>query len=210
VRVQDTFPLVKLADGTEIGCHALLIATGVSYRKLDIPGAGRLAGAGVYYGAAISEALVNLDKDVFIVGGGNSAGQAAMYLARYARSVTILVRGDALADTMSHYLIEQIEATPNIKVRTHTRVLELHGDVHLEALTLADAATGERSTVPAAALFIFIGALRGPIGWPAWSNATSGATSSPGAMCCVRGARRAAGTCAASRSGWRPTFPASS
>jgi thioredoxin reductase (NADPH) len=159
VRVQEGFPLVRLSDGSEIGCHALLIATGVSYRKLDVPGADRLAGAGVYYGAAITEALDNRGKDVFIVGGGNSAGQAAMYLAKYARSVTILVRGDSLADSMSQYLIAQIDRTANITVRPRTRVAEVRGDTHLESITLADAATGAKETVPAAALFVFIGAL---------------------------------------------------
>jgi thioredoxin reductase (NADPH) len=159
LRVQDSFPILRLNDGSELGCHALLIATGVSYRTLDVPGASRLAGAGIYYGAAITEALDNCDKDVFIVGGGNSAGQAAMYLARYARSVTILVRGNALADSMSQYLVDQIALAPTIVVRTGSKIAEVHGERHLQALTLVNAASGEREQVPAAALFIFIGAV---------------------------------------------------
>jgi thioredoxin reductase (NADPH) len=159
LRVRDAYRLVELGDGSELGCHALLIATGVSYRTLDIPGIDALTGAGVYYGAAITEALTCQGKDVFIVGGGNSAGQAAMYLSKYARSVTMLVRGDSLMVTMSRYLIDQIIATESIAVRMHTSVAEVIGDKCLEAITLADTVTGELKTLPAAGLFIFIGAM---------------------------------------------------
>ncbi|MDQ5850470.1 MAG: FAD-dependent oxidoreductase, partial [Chloroflexota bacterium] len=158
VRVWDPYRFVTLTDGSEISCHALLIATGVSYRKLDVPGAERLTGAGVYYGAAITEALACREKDVFIAGAGNSAGQAAVYLSKYASSVTLLARGGSLARSMSHYLVSQIESHENITVSTHSTVAEVRGDISLEEITIADAATGDTRSVPASALFIFIGA----------------------------------------------------
>jgi thioredoxin reductase (NADPH) len=158
LRVKDIYRIVTLSDGTEVSCYALLIATGVSYRRLDVPGLDALTGAGVYYGAAITEALSCRNQDIFVVGGGNSAGQGAMYLAQHARSVTMLVRGDSLAASMSQYLIDQIRATPNISVRPCASVVAVQGVTSLEAITIADATTGEQKTVPAAALFIFIGA----------------------------------------------------
>ena len=142
-----------------MSCHALLIATGVSYRKLDVPGIEKLTGAGVYYGAAMTEALSIQGQDVFIVGGANSAGQAALYFSKFAKSVTLLVRGDSLAKDMSEYLIAEIGLTGNIDVLVNTRVVEAHGETSLEAITIADAKTGEAKTVPAKALFIFIGAM---------------------------------------------------
>jgi thioredoxin reductase (NADPH) len=129
----------------------------VSYRRLDAPGVDRLSGAGVYYGAAQTEALGCQDEDVYVVGGANSAGQAAMYFARYARTVTILTRSP-LEKGMSHYLVEQIRETPNIRIRTNAAVAEAHGGQSLEALTIADLGSGETERVPATALFIFIGA----------------------------------------------------
>ncbi len=159
VRAQDSYRFVTLTNGSEISCHALLIATGASYRKLDVPGIERLTGAGVYYGAAITEALACRDKDVYIVGAGNSAGQAAMYLSKYAGSVTILARGGSLAASMSQYLIAQLEAQEKIKVWTGSSVVEAKGTTSLEAITIADVATGDVRTVPAYALFIFIGAM---------------------------------------------------
>ena len=159
VRLQDPYRIVSLADGGEVSSHALLIATGVSYRKLDIPGLDRLTGAGVYYGSATTEAFACRDRHVFIVGAGNSAGQAAMYLAKFARSVTMLVRGESLSASMSQYLIDQIGATPNIAVRTHTQVVSVQGEGNLESVTVCHEPTGERRTLPATALFIFIGAL---------------------------------------------------
>ena len=158
IRAQDPYRIVDLTSGAEISCHALLIATGVSYRKLDAPGVERLTGAGVYYGAAITEAMACKGKNVFIVGAGNSAGQAALYLSRHASSVTLVVRGGSLARSMSHYLVSQIESHEKITVLTHTTVAEVYGDGRLEEITLADATTGETQTVPAFALFIFIGA----------------------------------------------------
>ena len=158
VQVDGTYRVVQLADGSTVGCHALMIATGVSYRKLDAPGIEALVGAGVYYGAAMTEAFACRDEDVFIVGGANSAGQAAMYFARYARTVTILVRGDSLEKGMSQYLVDQIHATENIKVRLNSSVASVQGAGNLQTVTLADGSTGATETLPATALFIFIGA----------------------------------------------------
>lgn len=158
VRVEDPYRTLLLSNGGEISCHALLIAAGVAWRRLDAPGVERLTGAGVYYGAAMTEAMSCRDDDVYIIGGANSAGQAAVYFAKYARSVTMLVRGDSLAKSMSRYLIDEIENASNITVRPCTKVIEAHGSQSLEALTLADANTGRTETVPATALFILIGA----------------------------------------------------
>jgi thioredoxin reductase (NADPH) len=158
IRVDDPYRFVKLNDGTEISCHALLIATGVSYRRLDVPGIERLTGAGVYYGAAMTQALSYRDEDVYFVGGANSAGQAAMYFSKYARKVTLLVRGDSLAKGMSQYLVDQINETQNIRVWLHSSVVEVKGENKLEAITVNDATRGEKQTVPTQGLFIFIGA----------------------------------------------------
>jgi thioredoxin reductase (NADPH) len=156
LRCQDSYRFVRMADGSELSSHAVLIASGVAWRKLDLPGAERLAGAGVYYGAAMTEAISCRGEDVFVVGGANSAGQAAMHLSKYARKVTMLVRGPDLSATMSQYLIDQIAATPNIMVRCGANVVEAHGETHLEAITVADAET--RETLSTRSLFIFIGA----------------------------------------------------
>ena len=158
LRVQDQYRIVTLADGGQISAHALIIATGVSYRKLDVPGLDRLTGAGVYYGAAMTEAMACQGDDVYIVGGANSAGQAAMYFSKYAHCVTILVRGDSLEKGMSQYLVDEIKDTPNIRVRLRTQVVEAQGETQLEAVTLAHVDTGQQETVAARALFIFIGA----------------------------------------------------
>jgi thioredoxin reductase (NADPH) len=161
VRVEDRYRVVTLADGTELSGDVLLIATGVSYRKLDVPGVERLTGAGVYYGAAITEALSCHDDDVYIVGGANSAGQAAMYLSQFARSVTLLVRGDSLDRSMSRYLIDEIEARDNIHVRLNSGVARVDGEQNLETVTIRETTSGKEDTIPAAGLFIFIGALPG-------------------------------------------------
>ena len=157
MRVEDPYRIVKLADGSEVSCHALMIATGVSYRKLNVPGIDQLNGAGVYYGAAMTEAIACGGEDVYIIGGANSAGQAAMHFSKYARRVVMLVRGESLTKSMSQYLIEQIEATENISVCTGCRVVEVKGETHLEAIVIADE-TGKTDTVPATSLFVFIGA----------------------------------------------------
>ena len=159
VRTEGQYRIVTLADGSELSSHTLIIATGVSYRKLDLPGADKLTGAGVYYGAAITEAISCQDEDVFIIGAGNSAGQAAMYLATYAHSVTLLVRSDSLTKSMSKYLIDQIELTDNITVKFFSQVAEVFGNHRLETISLANIQTGEVETVPTKALFIFIGAM---------------------------------------------------
>ncbi len=158
VRVEDPSRIVKLAEGNEVGCKVLLIATGVSYRKLDVPGAERLQGSGVYYGSAMTEAMACKDEDVYIVGGANSAGQAAMYFSKYARRVVMVVRGGSLSSSMSQYLIDQIKNTPNIKVETNARVVEVFGDQHLEALSIRCGDSGETDRAPANSLFVFIGA----------------------------------------------------
>jgi thioredoxin reductase (NADPH) len=149
---------VTFADGTSIDAHTVILATGVSYRRLDAPGLAELTGRGVYYGSALTETSACLGQDVYIVGGANSAGQAAVYLSRHARSVTILVRGGSLEQSMSYYLIRQIADIPNISVRTCTEVIEAKGSDHLESLTLRNTATGASETVEAQLLFLFIGA----------------------------------------------------
>jgi thioredoxin reductase (NADPH) len=157
IEVQGPSRIVRLADGSELASHTVLIATGVSYRRLEAPGVDQLTGAGVYYGAAASEATSYEARDVSVVGGANSAGQAALHLARSAHKVTILYRGDSLARGMSHYLIEQIERADTIDVRLGTEVVGVRGEGQLEAVTMRGA-DGERE-LEAAALFIFIGAV---------------------------------------------------
>jgi thioredoxin reductase (NADPH) len=158
VRIEDQYRILVLSDGSEIACHALMIATGVSYRRIGVVGCDELTGAGVYYGAAMTEAPSVEGQDVFVVGAGNSAGQAAMYFCKYAHTVYIVVRGDSLGKSMSQYLVDQIEATPNIKVLTFTEVMAVHGSEHLEAVTLINNQSRETEKCPAAALFVFIGA----------------------------------------------------
>jgi len=149
---------VRFADGTSINAQTIILATGVSYRQLDAPGLADLTGRGVYYGSALTEASACLGQDIFVVGGANSAGQAAVYLARHAKSVTILVRGSSLERSMSYYLIKQIADVPNISVRACTEVVRASGDDHLESLTLRSTASGATETVDAQLLFLFIGA----------------------------------------------------
>lgn len=158
LRREDPYRVVQLADGKEVAGRALLVATGVSYRMLDVPGADRLAGSGVYYGAAITEAMAARQGEVFVIGGGNSAGQAAMYLSRFAEKVTMLVRGSSLAASMSSYLIAQIEQTPNIEVRARSVAVELEGEQRLTGVTVCQLDSRQTESLPAAALFVFIGA----------------------------------------------------
>ena len=160
LRLDGPYKFVRLADGGgEISCHALVLAGGVTWRKLDAPGIEALTGAGVYYGAAVTEALGCQGQDVFVIGAGNSAGQGAVYLSSYARSVTILCRGEGLAASMSRYLIDRIEQTPNIRVRPRSVVTAARGGSgHLEAITVRDVGSGEETEEAAGALFIYIGA----------------------------------------------------
>ncbi|MGD0182672.1 MAG: FAD-dependent oxidoreductase [Terriglobales bacterium] len=159
VRTEGSYRIIKLADGSEISCHALMIASGVQWRRLEAPGIDRLQGAGVYYGGGATEALSCKGETVYVVGGANSAGQAAMNFARYADRVVILVRGDSLSSTMSQYLIDQIKEMPNIQVWAHATLSEAHGDTHLEEISVLCSDTGKLERVPASAMFIFIGAL---------------------------------------------------
>jgi thioredoxin reductase (NADPH) len=159
LRIEGPYRLVTLADGSEISCHALLIASGVQWRNLDIPGMQRLHGAGVYYGAGPAEAFSCKDEDVYIIGGANSAGQAAMHFSKFARRVVMLVRGDSLASSMSQYLIDQIKQTANIHVQFRSKAVEVHGEDRLEAISIHCGDTGQIERAPASALFIFIGAV---------------------------------------------------
>jgi thioredoxin reductase (NADPH) len=159
VRVENPYRYVSLSDGTELSCRALLIATGVSVRQLDAPGIEALTGAGVYYGAAMTEAAHYKGEHVVVVGGANSAGQGAMFFSRYAAKVTMLVRASALEKGMSRYLVDQIEATENIEVMCRVEVEAVHGQERLEAVTIKKLESGQNQTIPAAALFIFVGAV---------------------------------------------------
>ena len=158
VRIDGPYRFLKLANGEELSCHALLVATGVQWRKLGAPGVERLTGAGIYYGAAMTEAMLTRGEDVYVVGGANSAGQAAMYFSKYARRVVMLVRGSSLAASMSQYLIDQLKATPNVHIEFNSSVVEAHGDNHLEAISVHCTVTNEVNRVPANSLFIMIGA----------------------------------------------------
>jgi thioredoxin reductase (NADPH) len=153
--------VVRMGDGTELSAHAVLLTTGVAYVRMDVPEVENFTGRGVYYGAAMTEAVNCKDEDVYIVGGANSAGQAAVYFSRSARSVTLVVRGDSLQRSMSRYLIDQIEQRDNISVKTRTEVVGADGDDHLEQLWLVDRATGTEDKVDTSWLFVLIGAAPG-------------------------------------------------
>jgi thioredoxin reductase (NADPH) len=158
IRVETPYKIVQLANGAEISCHALLIATGVRWRKLNVPGMERLHGAGIYYGAAMTEAISCRGETVYVVGGANSAGQAAVHFANFADRVVMLVRDSSLKSTMSQYLIDRIKATPNIQVEFNCRIEEVHGKERLEAISIHCATSGDTTVVAANYLFIFIGA----------------------------------------------------
>ncbi|MCM3905480.1 MAG: FAD-dependent oxidoreductase [Pyrinomonadaceae bacterium] len=158
VRLDGQYRFLTLADGAEVSCHALLVATGVQWRKLEAPGVERLTGAGIYYGAAMTEAMSTRNEDVYVVGGANSAGQAAMYFSKYARRVVILVRGSSLAASMSQYLVNQLKETENIQIEFNSSIVEAHGEDHLEAISVLCTVTKEVNKVPANSLFIMIGA----------------------------------------------------
>jgi thioredoxin reductase (NADPH) len=157
IRIEDPYRFVQLSEGGEISCHTLLLATGVSVRRLEAPGVDGLTGAGVYYGAALTEAPLFRQQDVYVVGGGNSAGQAAVYFSHYASSVSILVRGQGLQGGMSQYLIDQIAAISNVRVVSNSEVAEARGDGHLQTIVISNRETQTVTEVPAAAMFVFIG-----------------------------------------------------
>ncbi|WP_210463702.1 FAD-dependent oxidoreductase [Rufibacter roseolus] len=157
IRLQDQYKIVRLSNGNEISSRSIIITTGVDYRKLEAPGVEEFTGAGIYYGAAMSEAHAFKGKQVYIVGGGNSAGQAAMHLSKYAAQVIIIIRKPDLSSTMSQYLIDQIKGTANIQLLPFTEVAEARGDQRLTCLVLRNDQDNTTKTVPADALFIFIG-----------------------------------------------------
>jgi len=157
IRREDPYRVVALGDGSEISCQAVVVATGVSYRQLEIPNAARLAGAGIYYGGATTGAVLFRGLDVAVVGGGNSAGQAAVYLSRFANSVKVLIRGPDLTATMSQYLIQQMAAIPNVELRPYLQVVGVEGGQRLERATVETVPSGEREEVELSALFVFIG-----------------------------------------------------
>jgi thioredoxin reductase (NADPH) len=158
LRVEGEYRVVKLSNGEELSAHAVVIAAGVQWRRLSVPGMDSLTGAGVYYGAATTESSSCKDEDVYIVGGANSAGQAAVHFSETARSVTMIVRGESLSKSMSHYLVERIATIPNIKVVPNAEVVEVKGRERLEEIAIQHHDTGETECLPAVALFIFIGA----------------------------------------------------
>jgi len=161
IRLQDGYKITEMTDGSEVLSKTVIIATGIQYTQLEIPGLNKFTGAGVYYGSASIEAHACKDEIVFIVGGGNSACQAAMHICKFAKEVNIVIRRDSIKKTAANYLIENISKTPNIKVYTHTEIISAEGDKVLEKITLKDSSTGEVKTVPAKALFIYIGAKPG-------------------------------------------------
>jgi thioredoxin reductase (NADPH) len=154
---EDPYRIVTLTDGTELRTYAVLVAPGMTVRELNVPGAVRLNGAGVYYGAALTEAKLYCDQHVIVVGGGNSAGQGASFLSRFASQVTVVVRRGGLEETMSRYLIDRLEEADNVDVFPNAEVAEVHGEKRLEAVTLSDIETGEKTRLPAPAMFLFIG-----------------------------------------------------
>ena len=156
IATRDQYHHITLGDGREVSCRVALLSTGLLWRRLDVPGAERLLGAGVYYGATLSEASTCRDEEIFIVGGANSAGQAAVHYAKFARKVTMLVRAGSLDGTMSKYLIDQIAGTSNIQVETRTEVVEVCGERNLECIAVRKGSQVEQRT--ASSLFIFIGA----------------------------------------------------
>ena len=158
LNIKDNYKILSLSNGPEVKTHTIIISTGVDYRTLDVKGINELTGSGVYYGSATAEAHSCKDKNVFIVGGGNSAGQAAMYLSGFAKNVFIVIRRNSLGQTMSHYLIDQINKTKNISILHNSVVSEVLGKNRLECINIKNTETGELKTDEAAALFIFIGA----------------------------------------------------
>jgi thioredoxin reductase (NADPH) len=159
VRIEGPYRIIEMADGSRISCHALLLATGVQWRNLGVPGEERLRGAGVYYGGGMTEAITCKGETVYVVGGANSAGQAAINFAAYAEKVVMLIRRESLAATMSQYLIDQIKKTPSIEIWPNTEISEVHGKEHLEEISVLCSTSNTTQRVPAKSLYIFIGAL---------------------------------------------------
>ncbi|MDH5674233.1 MAG: FAD-dependent oxidoreductase [Myxococcales bacterium] len=157
VRVEEPYRVVTLADGGELRAYSVILAPGMTVRRLDIPGEERFAGAGIYYGASLTEGANFKGEQMFVIGGANSAGQGAMWFSRFAEKLTMVVRAEDLVQSMSQYLIDRIEAADNIELLTRTRVVEARGDQRLEQLVIEDIASGERRTVDAHAVFVFIG-----------------------------------------------------
>lgn len=158
LRREDPYRIVELSNGTEVACHALMLASGMAaVRELEVPGVDKLLGAGVYYGAALSEASMYRDQHVYVLGGANSAGQGALFFSRYAREVTMIVRKPGLLPQMSQYLVDRIAQTENISIIGSSEVGGVHGEDHLESIDIVNAETGESTNAPAVALFIFIG-----------------------------------------------------
>jgi thioredoxin reductase (NADPH) len=161
IRLQDGYKITEMTDGSEVHSRTIIIATGVEYTKLGINGLEKFTGAGVYYGAAAVEAHACKNEIIYIIGGGNSACQAAMYMCKFAKEVNILIRRDSIKNTAANYLAESILKTPNIRVHPHTEITSVEGDKVLEKITLRNSLTGEENSVPAKALFIYIGAKPG-------------------------------------------------
>jgi thioredoxin reductase (NADPH) len=157
-RADGHYRILTLSDGSELSCRTLIISTGVQWRRLNVPGIENLQGAGVYYGAGATEALSCRDEIVYIVGGANSAGQAAINFAQYAQKVVMLIRGESLAATMSHYLINDVAKTPKIQIEYQTQVVAVHGEEKLEEISISCGRSGRVDKVKASALFVFIGA----------------------------------------------------
>lgn len=158
LRREDPYRIVQLSNGTEVACHALMLSSGMAaVKELEVPGVDRLWGAGVYYGAALSEAAMYRDQHIYVLGGANSAGQGALFFSRYAKHVTLIVRKPGLAPQMAQYLIDRIEHADNMSVIGNSEITAVYGSEHLESFDLLNAETGESTRVPAAALFIFIG-----------------------------------------------------
>jgi len=159
VRIEGPYRIIEMTDGSKVSCHALLLAMGVQWRSLGVPGEERLRGAGVYYGGGVTEAMSCKGETVYVVGGANSAGQAAINFAGYAEKVVMIIRRESLTATMSQYLIDQINKTPNIELWPQAQIAEVHGDQHLEEISIYCSPTKKTDRVPAKSLFIFIGAL---------------------------------------------------
>ena len=210
VRAEGPYRIIKLADENEISCHALMIATGVQWRRLEAPGIDRLQGAGVYYGGGATEALSCKGEIVYVIGGANSAGQAAMNFAKFAERVVIVVRSASLSSTMSQYLIDQVKETPNIQIWPNASVSEAHGDTHLEEISFLCSDTDKTERVPASAMFIFMAHCRAQTGLPASSNAMIAASSSPAPILSAMASVPRAGALIAIPFCSKPMFPASS